>query len=100
MLYKTDKGWLFEKNSKKNYFQIDENSFRQTMVTDKQKYSVNNSFSKTLFGLHYSTIDNYKRSYPKIQSVIANCSGLIQVSFQIAKFIVHMYFWGILLFFI
>ena len=94
MLYKTDKGWLFEKNSKKNYFQIDENSFRQTMVTDKQKYSVNNSFSKTLFGLHYSTIDNYKRSYPKIQSVIANCSGLIQVSFQITKFIVHMFTLG------
>ena len=94
VLYKTDKGWLFEKNSKKNYFQIDENSFRQTMVTDKQKYSVNNSFSKTLFGLHYSTIDNYKRSYPKIQSVIANCSGLIKVSFHIAKFIVHMFTLG------
>ena len=36
----------------------------------------------------------YKRTYPKVQSVVANISGLVQVSFQVAKLIVNLFTLG------
>lgn len=67
---------------------------KQTTTSANEHYYYPNTFSKIQFGLHYSSMDRYKRTYPKVQSVVANISGLVQVSFQVAKLIVNLFTLG------
>lgn len=92
--YKTDRGWLFESLQTENLYQVDENMIKQTTTSTNEHYYYPNTFSKIQFGLHYSSMDRYKRTYPKVQSVVANISGLVQVSFQVAKLIVNLFTLG------
>ena len=92
--YKTDKGWLFESIKTENQFQFDPTLTTQTKTSLNQHYYYSNVFSKFQIGINYSTKEKYKRTYPKIQSVIANISGLIQVCFQIVQMIVYIFTYG------
>ena len=92
--YKTDKGWLFESIKTENQFQFDPTLTTQTKTSLNQHYYYSNVFSKFQIGINYSTKEKYKRTYPKIQSVIANISGLVQVCFQIVQMIVYIFTYG------
>ncbi len=92
--YKTDKGWLFESIKTENNFQFDPTLTTQTKTSLNQHYYYSNVFSKFQIGINYSTKEKYKRTYPKIQSVIANISGLVQVCFQIVQMIVYIFTYG------
>ena len=89
--YNTDKGWLFESIRTENTFKVDQYLTTQVAVAANQHYYYPNTFSKFQLGLNYSTKEKYKRAYPKIQSVIANITGLINLSFQIGKFIISLF---------
>lgn len=88
--YNTDKGWLFESIKTERYYKVDQSLTTTISVAASQHYYYPNTFSKFQLGLNYSTKEKYKRTYPKIQSVIANISGLIQVSFQLTKIFIRL----------
>lgn len=92
--YATDRGWLFETINVKKSFHLDETLIQQNPTSQDEHYYYHKTFSKIQFALHYSSIDKYKRAYPKIQSVLANLSGLIQITFQIAKIVVSLFSMG------
>lgn len=92
--YTTDRGWLFEKLSVKKSFQLDETLIQTNPTSQDEHYYYHTTFSKIQFALHYSSIDKYKRVYPKIQSVLANLSGLLQIIFQISKILVSLFSMG------
>ena len=94
MQYSSDRGWLFESINKEYAFQIDESLSQQIARSSSEHYFYENTFSKIQYALHYSSIDKYQRTFPKIQSMLANITGLIQVSFQFSKFLVNIFTLG------
>ena len=94
MQYSSDRGWLFESINKVYAFQIDESLSQQIARSSSEHYFYENTFSKIQYALHYSSIDKYQRTFPKIQSMLANITGLIQVSFQFSKFLVNIFTLG------
>ena len=67
--YKTDVGWITESIIQDLYYQLNENLIQQQTTSSNTHYYYPNTYSKIQFGLHYTSIDRYKRSYPKIQSL-------------------------------
>ena len=67
--YKTDVGWITESIIQDLYYQLDENLIQQQTTSSNTHYYYPNTYSKIQFGLHYTSINRYKRSYPKIQSL-------------------------------
>ena len=87
--YATDKGLIFDKVSLIRNYQLDQTLSQHYFPSANEVYQVPMTFSKIQFELYYAIIDKYKRSYPKLQTFIANISGIVQVSFYIGHFIVY-----------
>lgn len=85
--YSSDRGWLFESTHTEKEYKLDQSLTTHLSAPANQKYFIPNTFSKFQLGINYQTKENYKRAYPKIQSVIANISGLLQLCFQIGNFL-------------
>jgi hypothetical protein len=87
--YLTDKGWIFDKLSTVTTFQLDETLSQQNYPSNEEKFVIPSTFSKIQFQLYYASIDKYQRTYPKMQTVIANISGIVQIMFYVSHFIVY-----------
>ena len=92
--YTEDNGWLFvSERTYKNYI-MEETLNKVSFSTSDTKYYHPQAFAKIQFSIYYQSKDRYKRTYPKIQSVIANMSGIVTVTTQLTQMVLSLFTLG------
>lgn len=92
--YTEDNGWLFvSERTYKNYI-MEETLNKVSFSTSDTKYYHPQAFAKIQFSIYYQSKDRYKRTYPKIQSVIANMSGIVTVTTQLTQMVLALFTLG------
>ena len=92
--YTEDNGWLFvSERTHKNYI-MEESLNKVSFSSNSTKYFHPNAFMKIQFSIYHQSKDRYKRTYPKIQSVIANMSGIVTVTTQLTQMLLSLFTLG------
>ena len=92
--YTEDNGWLFvSERTYKNYI-MEETLNKVSFSANNTKYYHPNAFVKIQFSIYHQSKDKYKRTYPKIQSVIANMSGIVTVTTQVTQMVLSLFTLG------
>jgi len=86
VIYNTDVGYFQQQMEKDTFFQYDTFMLTYPSVT----YQIPNAFGLFSF-LISSKAAQYDRSFPKLQTLIANISGLINGGILVLKFILHFF---------
>ena len=84
--YESDEGFFYEKSKKYDGISFSDITFYKSI---KQNYNLNNNTNKDniigsiVIEVNQSNFDNYKRSYKKIQALLAEIMSVISLLFQI-----------------
>jgi hypothetical protein len=94
--YETDDGFFFKNSKKLHGISVHNKEYlrnTQNMNDLNEKYEKNdiNEVGSISFEINQSYFDNYKRTYPRIQSLLAEVMSVISLLFQIAQQIIFFF---------
>jgi hypothetical protein len=84
VIYKSDSALVFEDFNTTTKFAIDELSSRKEISSPTVDLS---SYAAVTFQMNTAYADKYKRTYPKLQEVLANIGGILNLILTIAQVI-------------
>jgi hypothetical protein len=91
LIYESDYGFAFDDIIRFEGFMYDDiQSYRDAFLQGKQFY-IPNTFSHMQISMNSDYAELYKRTYPKIQSIMANIGGILKLITFIAKLISEYY---------
>jgi len=93
--YESDNGLIYKKSKIENGISFsDMTSFRtiQNNYDLKKNFEKNNDFEigRVTLGINKSYYDNYKRSYPRLQSLLAEIMSVVSLLFEIGRLVSYI----------
>ena len=88
--YESDDGFLYKNNKNFHGISFSDITFNRKMINDYNlekdlKYSNKSNIGKISFEINKSNYDNYKRSYKRLQSWLAEIMSVINLFFEIGR---------------
>ena len=88
--YESDDGFLYKNNKNFHGISFSDITFNRKMINDYNlekdlKYSNKSNIGKISFEINKSNYDNYKRSYQRLQSLLAEIMSVINLFFEIGR---------------
>lgn len=77
--YYTDVGWIFSSFTHLNHFEYDDTFTKLLIHITPERYYLKGTFSSIKIALDPYSVEIYHRTFPKIQSVIANIGGFLKI---------------------
>ena len=92
--YETDDGLFYPSYKNENGMSFSDMIYFRNMI---DSYNLNNNLEKSnssrigtiIFGINKSNFDNYKRSYKRIQSLLADVMSVVSLFFEIGRQIIN-----------
>lgn len=88
--YTIASGIIFEFNTNQADYFFDSKAMQYLIYTDETKFEVEGSLYRFQFQLDSTSIDKYKRFYPKIPSLLANVSAVFKLVTVLGKMIIQL----------
>jgi hypothetical protein len=91
IVYTSDDGKVFENKKTSKGFEYDEsNTYNVISLRESTKTIIDGSFTIFQIMINDRYSDNYSRTYPKLQSIVANIGGVLEVIWFIGSMIIQL----------
>jgi hypothetical protein len=91
IVYTSDDGKVFENKKTYNGFEYDEiNTYNVISLRESTKTIIDGSFTIFQIMINDRYSDSYRRTYPKLQSIIANIAGVLEVIWFVGRLTIEL----------
>ena len=90
--YESDDGFFYKDSKISNGISFSDTTYMTTIQDDYSQYINSNKLNigKITFSINKSNFDNYKRIYPRLQSLLADVMSVISLLFEIGRQIINI----------